>query len=730
MKRWKIAAPKSLAQDALSGAISALVTIAYCVSFSALLFQGPLQGGLGMGLAALLTGSALTGAIVALFTTIPPVDAGPDTPAIAVMSVLAGTVSSSIFLAGGSSELAVRHVLLAISAATFMTGIVLTALGSFRLGQVLRFVPYPVVGGFLAASGWLLATGAIEVVVGRAPDWRHLSFVADGEGAVKLALAVALAGFLLYARKRYQSYFILPGTFLAATLALNVWDTLIGLGGSDGGWFLGEGGALTMWFPLSIAFDARTDWGVLLEAIAEIGAVSGVTAIALLLDVSSLEVARARGADLDGEFRINGIANALVAFVGGVGGNLSLQASILIEEAGGVSRFSGLAAAATIGAVLASGLDVVALVPTPLLGGLLIYLGAVILSQALLRSPARRSFTDTILAVTIMAVIVWFGYLVGVVAGILGACVLFAVSYSRIGVVRRHLTRAEFASNVERSLEQSRILREEGRKIHVFWLAGYVFFGSGNGVFEFIRSVIDRQREPRVRFVVLDFKRVSGFDTSATLSLVKLRNHCEQRGVVLNFAALDEKLRTTLDLSGFFRDEAVQQIFGSRNDALEWCEDRLLAQSGLMRPAFGDLETWLGREIGVAITPELIRCYFERREVASQSVLYREGDSSQTIDLVVSGGISIMMRNEHGEAFRLRRMSGNTVVGEMGFFRSSPRAASVVADEATVVYSLRRESFDNMVRDDPDLAAAFMRFIVRVLADRVEFANREIAALS
>jgi len=58
------------------------------------------------------------------------------------------------------------------------------------------------------------------------------------------------------------------------------------------------------------------------------------------------------------------------------------------------------------------------------------------------------------------------------VLGFIGACLMFALSYSRIGVIRRHLTRYEFASNVERSPEQTRLLREEGR-IRYLGLADY-----------------------------------------------------------------------------------------------------------------------------------------------------------------------------------------------------------------------------------------------------------------
>jgi SulP family sulfate permease len=53
----------------------------------------------------------------------------------------------------------------------------------------------------------------------------------------------------------------------------------------------------------------------------------------------------------------------------------------------------------------------------------------------------------------------------------------------------------------------------------------------------------------------------------------------------------------------------------------------------------------------------------------------------------------------------------------------------VIAEVPTVVYRLRREAFDKMQREDPEAAAALHKLIIRLLSDRLEFANREISAL-
>jgi SulP family sulfate permease len=315
------------------------------------------------------------------------------------------------------------------------------------------------------------------------------------------------------------------------------------------------------------------------------------------------------------------------------------------------------------------------------------------------------------------------------VIGVIGACLMFALSYSRIGVVRRHLTRQEFSSNVERSPEQTRLLREEGKRVHVFWLSGFIFFGSSNGLFERIKRAIEAQREKPVGYVVLDFSAVPGLDTSAVLSLVKLRNYCEENGVTLSFSGLSDIMRASFEKADFFGSERPHQVFGSRNEAIEWCEDMLLMYHEVGAASTHSFESWLQSEFGEKVEFEKIAPYMQCQELESGEFLFRQGEPSDSVVLQASGSVAITIIDEHGRPIRLRRMTGHTVVGEMGFYRGVPRTASVIAEGPTVIYRLTREAFDRMQAENPTAAAALHQLIIRLLSDRLEFANREISAL-
>ena len=99
------------------------------------------------------------------------------------------------------------------------------------------------------------------------------------------------------------------------------------------------------------------------------------------------------------------------------------------------------------------------------------------------------------------------------------------------------------------------------------------------------------------------------------------------------------------------------------------------------------------------------------------------------MEILASGCVAITIKDELGRPIRLRRMLGYTVVGEMGFYRQVPRTATVVAEEPSVVYRLTREVFRPHAGEDPAAASVFHKLIIRLLSDRLEFANREISAL-
>jgi SulP family sulfate permease len=172
-----------------------------------------------------------------------------------------------------------------------------------------------------------------------------------------------------------------------------------------------------------------------------------------------------------------------------------------------------------LGIVGVTNFNVAGIIPIPIIVGLVFFLGYTFIVDALWRPYVQRAWLDLILALAIMVICLLYGYLVGVLGGVVCACVLFAISYARRGAVRRHVTRGQFASYVARPHDASRYLREMGAAVQIYWLSGHIFFGSAESLFERVRGDIEALPPKQVSYVILDFEMVSGADTSAIACL-------------------------------------------------------------------------------------------------------------------------------------------------------------------------------------------------------------------
>src|SRR5580658_6872689 len=200
--------------DVFAGTVCSVLSIAYCLSYAALIFTGPLEHLLSYGIAVTFLSAGVGGAIVALRSSLPFAVAGPDSSISVVLAALVATLIQHL-VASGSTDL-LAPTLIAMALATALTGLLLCVLGFTHAGRAIRFVPYPVIGGFLGATGWLMVTGAIQVVTNQRPTLANIKTFVDGGLALKLVAGLAVAAVLHVMLRRSKSPFVLPGVLLGS----------------------------------------------------------------------------------------------------------------------------------------------------------------------------------------------------------------------------------------------------------------------------------------------------------------------------------------------------------------------------------------------------------------------------------------------------------------------------------------------------------------------------------
>ena len=182
------------------------------------------------------------------------------------MSVVAGSVAAGMIAKGATQQDIIINVLIALSVSAFLVGVFLFSIGALKLGQWLRFIPYPVIGGFLAPSGLLLLLGGMEVVrqsnlVLSASSWQPIFswlYLPQIAVAAMFALSVPLVG------RFVPSFLALPLTFLVYLVALDVvLFVVIDDNTLRNAWFLPRLGELGLWWPLGAVAGDAVDWRVI-----------------------------------------------------------------------------------------------------------------------------------------------------------------------------------------------------------------------------------------------------------------------------------------------------------------------------------------------------------------------------------------------------------------------------------------------------------------------------------
>src|SRR5689334_1022449 len=679
--------------DVFAGVICSTLSVAYSLSYAALIFSGPLERQLSYGVAVTFLSAAVAGAIVALRSSLPFVVAGPDSSAVVIFAAMAMTLVGRL-IAQGSHEL-LEPVVIVMSLATALTGLLLCVLGFTRAGRAIRFVPYPVIGGFLGATGWLMVTGAVRVVTDQAPTLYNIDAFLNASIAEKLAAAVAVAVLLHFLLRRSKSPFILPG-MLFATIAL-AHIVLLAAGSSVGvaqasGWMFRAQSAATLALPWKLEILSSFPWTSLPALAGDIVAIMFVTTITLLLNTTGIEIATRKEANIERDLRSLGVANLLTAAVGGYVSCTSLSRSTLAHLAGATGRLSGLTVAAIYVTLLIIGPGFLGYVPKYVLSGLLFFLGAGLVYQWLIQSSQRLLLIEYLSLIGIALLIVYWGFIAGVLIGVMIGCATFALSASRVNVIKFNFDGSEYHSSLDRSPRELSLLSNYGTEIQGVALQSYLFFGSANRLYQHVKALLVRY--PKCRFLIFDFRLVTGIDSSATHSFLQIKDAAAASGTTIVLANLMPELEKAFRTVRFVSDDIITASDLDR--ALESCEQAVIEAHQHAGDDIGTFRTWLAEALGNPQHAEHLAGYCQRREVQSGEIIARQGEVANAMHFILDGRIGIIVEVGEQRRMRVRSLGRHTTIGEMGLITHRVRSATIQAEAASVLYELTAASYERM----------------------------------
>jgi SulP family sulfate permease len=313
-------APSKLIPNLLAGIIIGTLTVIVEISFGALIFSGPLSVYVFNGIGCTLFGAFIISGAVALTSSFPGTIARPHEIPAAILAIVVASIATALPAASGDTFVT---VLAAIILTSILTGVFFLALGTFRLGSLIRFIPYPVVGGFLAGTGWLLCKGGINVItnIKLSRVSAHLLFHPDV--LVKWIPALIFAIALIIVMKRFTHFLVMPLMILIAAVIFYsvVLATHTPIAQAQAhGWLLGPFQEGNMWKPFALSQVSHVHWNLIFGQLNNIGTILIISVLPLLLNASGFELMVRRDLDFNRELKSAGIANVLAGFGGGTVG--------------------------------------------------------------------------------------------------------------------------------------------------------------------------------------------------------------------------------------------------------------------------------------------------------------------------------------------------------------------------------------------------------------------------
>ncbi|MFA5959037.1 MAG: SulP family inorganic anion transporter [Tatlockia sp.] len=704
-----------MTNEIMAGTLSGFLIVIIITAVTALVFKGSLAIYFPIGIGCALIGSVVVNFITAYFGSIHFSISRPDPAVGAILAIMFLNIATYPLNEGAL----LATLMAALMLVSLLVGFFMFFLGYFKLAQAVRFLPYPVLGGVIVGSSWIIARSSFYFISNNSLTIQN---TLQPNTLLQLSLAMGFALFSLVVNKRA---WILPVSVLIFSILINICLNLNHVSHAEAihaGWLLAPVKPAFVFNSIDFSMLEQIGWSAVVYQIGYIASLAGLIVIILLLNVTALEITEKFNANLDQELKVAGVANIIGGLFCAFPCNLSLSGTILNKSIGGVNRFSGVTASCVCMIIFLLFPHLVSFMPVPIIGGLLFFLAFKLMIEWLYYGWYKLPHIDYTIVITIGLIISAWNFLSGVFIGIIITCIVFVVNYAKINPIKFATSGKYCHSNVLRPHYEQQWLAENGFKIRLFKLQGYLFFGSTKLLLDNIRRLITKKAN-RVQFLVFDFQLVNGFDSSTSLSWIRLQQLINPSNLHLIFTHCSEKVIQQLKQHSAPDEPRSIRFFPDVDQGLEWCEQQILKDLPAARkPVDSSIGSLLNQVMPDTQQQQIFAQNLEKFVVTPGQYLFKQGEKSNSLYFIETGEVSIFLETYNAK-IRLSKSGPGTIVGELGFYLHINRSASVCADTTCVVYKLKRDALEKLEQTYPNVALVFHKNIIDTLANRLVQTN-------
>lgn len=451
--------------------------------------------------------------------------------------------------------------------ATMMAGILLIVLGFFRLGTVIKFIPYPIIVGFTSGIAVTIFTTQIADIFGldfhgeKIPGdfigkwmmyFRHFDTVNWWNAAVSLVSILIIALTPKFLKK-------IPGSLIAiivVTIAVYGLKTYYGINCIDT-----IGDRFSIQSQLPGASVPALDWEAVKNLFPVAVTIAVLGAIESLLSATVADGVIGDRHNSNTELIAQGVANLFSPIFGGIPATGAIARTMTNINNGGRTPISGIIHAGVLLLILLFLMPLAQYIPMACLAGVLVIVSYNMSGWRTFKALLNNPKSDvTVLLITFFLTVI-FDLTIAIEVGLLIACVLFmkrVMETTEISVIRD-----EIDPNLESDLEvhEEHLVLPKG--VEVYEINGPYFFGIATKFEETMAQLGDR---PKIR--IIRMRKVPFIDSTGIHNLTNLCEMSQKEKIHIILSGVNEKVHRALEKSGFYELLGKENICSNINEAV------------------------------------------------------------------------------------------------------------------------------------------------------------------
>jgi SulP family sulfate permease len=593
-------------------------------------------------------------------------------------------------------------------------------------GKLIKYIPYPVISGFLTGSAILMILSQMDPLSGKGLDaswesWRWLPFA-----------TAALTVISTYMGPKYIKK--LPGTIAGLLVGCLFFHIMSSFNHADlpAQWLIGELpriDSVSLELPTNILNDLR--WPIIIPAALALAILSSLDTLltAVIADVST---GLRHNANL--EMVGQGIGQILTSISGGMAAAGTTGATVVAVKSGG-RRWAGVFAGLTFFILILAARDAGSLLPISVLAGIILSVSLHMFDLdiiAWLKRPKSRQ--DAIIAIMVTTVTVAYDLMMAVGLGVLIAIILFIRTQIQAPVVHLRSTGEQIRSVRSRSVKERELLEKNGARIILYELRGNLFFATADTLLQELSNDLNGPN-----YIILHLRRVLQVDLTAIKFLHQIGSRVQKNGGRLIFCnvhkeiGVGEQLQETIKKMSSSNVELQVLTFNGKDEALEYAENMLLENLDVTPTKFYDHIPLEDNDLCLSMNDAArnnLNTVLEKRILETKEKLFSAGEHGDQLYLVLSGEIDIQLPTTQHHHKRLATCQPGSFFGELALLNPGPRVASAVATHRTELLILSRTALDELCKNYPDTAIQLLMTLAKIQVEHLRWSTAELQHLS